>query len=92
MEPLDTLMKMKEEINMLFDEMPQLQSEVDKMNQEDRVIEIKAKAYIDGFVDDIKKIDKSELVKSLSPTSQKIKIPLKYRIKKFFERLNNTLS
>lgn len=77
---------------MLFDEIPQLQSEVDKMNQEDRVIEIKAKAYIDGFVDDIKKIDKSELVKSLSPTSQKIKIPLKYRIKKFFERLNNTLS
>lgn len=77
---------------MLFDEIPQLQSEVDKMNQEDRVIEIKAKAYIDGFVDDIKKIDKSELVKSLSSTSQKIKIPLKYRIKKFFERLNNTLS
>lgn len=77
---------------MLFDEMPQLQSEVDKMNQEDRVIEIKAKAYIDGFVNDIKKIDKSELVKSLSPASQKIKIPLKYRIKKFFERLNNTLS
>lgn len=77
---------------MLFDEIPQLQSEVDKMNQEDRVIEIKAKAYIGGFVDDIKKIDKSELVKSLSPTSQKIKIPLKYRIKKFFERLNNTLS
>ena len=77
---------------MLFNEIPQLQSEVDKMNQEDRVIEIKAKAYIDGFVDDIKKIDKSELVKSLSPTTQKIKIPLKYRIKKFFERLNNTLS
>jgi len=77
---------------MLFNEIPQLQSEVDKMNQEDRVIEIKAKAYIDGFVDNIKKIDKSELVKSLSPTTQKIKIPLKYRIKKFFERLNNTLS
>ena len=84
-------MKVKEGINMLFDEIPQIQSEVDKMNQEDRVIEIKAKAYIDGFVNDIKKIDRSELVKSLSQP-QKIKIPLKYRIKRFFEKLSNTLS
>jgi len=76
---------------MLFDEIPQIQSEVDKMNQEDRVIEIKAKAYIDGFVNDIKKMDRSELINStLQP--QKIKYSLKYRIKKFFERLNNTLS
>ena len=76
---------------MLFDEIPQLQSEVDKMNQEDRVIEIKAKAYIDGFVNDIKKVDRSELVKSLSQP-QKIKIPLRHRIKRFFEKLSNTLS
>ena len=76
---------------MLFDEIPQIQSEVDKMNQEDRVIEIKANAYIDGFVNDIKKVDRSELVKSLSQ-SQKIKIPLKHRIKRFFEKLSNTLS
>ena len=76
---------------MLFDEIPQLQSEVDKMNQEDRVIEIKAKAYIDGFVNDIKKVDRSELVKSL-PQPQKIKIPLRHRIKRFFEKLSNTLS
>jgi hypothetical protein len=76
---------------MLFDEIPQIQSEVDKMNQEDRVIEIKAKAYIDGFVNDIKKMDRSELINS-TVQPQKIKIPLKYRIKKFFERLNNTLN
>jgi hypothetical protein len=76
---------------MLFDEIPQIQSEVDKMNQEDRVIEIKAKAYIDGFVNDIKKMDRSELINATAQP-QKIKIPLKYRIKKFFERLNNTLS
>lgn len=76
---------------MLFDEIPQLQSEVDKMNQEDRVIEIKAKAYIDGFVNDIKKMNRSELVNSLSQP-QKIKIPLKHRIKRFFEKLSNTLS
>ena len=76
---------------MLFDEIPQIQSEIDKMNQEDRVIEIKAKSYIDGFVDDIKKMGRSELVKSISQP-QKIKYPLKYRIKKFFERLNNALS
>lgn len=76
---------------MLFDEIPQIQSEVDKMNQEDRVIEIKAKAYIDGFVNDIKKMDRSELINSTAQP-QKIKYPLKYRIKKFFERLNNTLS
>ena len=84
-------MKVKEGTNMLFDEIPQIQSEVDKMNQEDRVIEIKAKAYIDGFVNDIKKMDRDELVKSLSQP-QKIKIPLKHRIKRFFERLNNTLN
>lgn len=76
---------------MLFDEIPQLQSEVDKMNQEDRVIEIKAKAYIDGFVNDIKKMDRSELVNSLLKP-QKIKIPLRHRIKRFFEKLSNTLS
>lgn len=76
---------------MLFDEIPQIQSEVDKMNQEDRVIEIKAKAYIDGFVNDIKKMDRSELINSAAQP-QKIKIPLKYRIKRFFERLNNTLN
>lgn len=76
---------------MLFDEIPQIQSEVDKMEQKDRVIEIKAKAYIDGFVNDIKKMDRSELINS-TVQPQKIKIPLKYRIKRFFERLNNTLS
>lgn len=75
---------------MLYDEIPQLQSEVDKMNQEERVVEIKAKSYIDGLVNDIKKMDRSELVKSLSQP-RKIKFPLKYRIKKFFEKLSNTL-
>ena len=75
---------------MLFDEIPQLQSEIDKMNQEDRIIEIKAKSYIDGFVNDIKKMDRSELVNSLSKP-QKIKIPFKYRVKRFFEKLSNTL-
>lgn len=76
---------------MLFDEIPQLQSEIDKMNQEDRVIEIKAKSYIDDFINDIKKMDRTELVKS-TYQPQKIKIPLKHRIKRFFERLNNTLN
>ena len=75
---------------MLFDEIPQLQSEIDKMNQEDRIVEIKAKSYIDDFVNDIKKMDRSELVK-ITYQPQKIKIPLKYRIKRFFERLNKTL-
>lgn len=75
-------MKKKEENNMLFDEIPQLQSEVDKMNQEDKVVEIKSRSYIDGFVNDIKKLDRSELVKSVSQP-QKIKIPLKQRIRIF---------
>lgn len=74
---------------MLFDEIPQLQSEIDKMNQEDRIVEIKAKSYIDDFVNDIKKMDRSELVKT-TYQPQKIKIPLKYRIKRFFEKLNKT--
>ena len=77
--------------DMLFDEIPQLQSEIDKMNQEDKVVEIKSRSYIDGFVNDIKKLDRSELVKSVSQP-QKIKIPLKHRIKNFFNKLNNTLS
>lgn len=84
-------MRMKRMNNMLYDEMPQLQSEVDKMNQQDRVIEIKAKAYIDGFINDIKKVDRSELAKS-SLQPQKIKIPVKYRINRFFEKLINTLT
>ena len=75
---------------MLFDEIPQLKSEIDKMNQEDRIVEIKAKSYIDDFINDIKKMDRSELVKT-AYQPQKIKIPLKYRIKRFFERLNKTL-
>ena len=75
---------------MLFDEIPQLQSEIDKMNQEDHIVEIKAKSYIDDFINDIKKMDRSELVKT-TYQPQKIKIPLKYRIKRFFERLNKTL-
>ena len=83
-------MKIMEGNNMLFDEIPQLQSEIDKMNQEDRIVEIKAKSYIDDFVNDIKKMDRSELVKT-TYQPQKIKIPLKYRIKRFFERLNKTL-
>lgn len=77
--------------DMLFDEIPQLQSEIDKMNQEDKVVEIKSRSYIDGFVNDIKKLNRSELVKSVSQP-QKIKIPLKHRIKNFFNKLNNTLS
>lgn len=82
---------MKGGTNMLHDEIPQIQSEIDKMNQEDKVVEIKSRSYIDGFVNDIKKLDRSELVKSVSQP-QKIKIPLKHRIKNFFNKLNNTLS
>lgn len=75
---------------MLYDDIPQLQSEVDKMDQENRVIEMKAKSYIDGFVNDIKKMDKNLLIKSISQP-QRIKIPFKYRIKLFFNKLNKTL-
>ena len=65
-------------------------NEIEKMSQEDKVVEIKAKSYIDDFVKEIKKIDKSTMVTpSFKP--QKYKIPFKIRIKRFFERLNKTL-
>lgn len=89
MELLDILMKMKGGTNMLHDEIPQLQSEINKMNQEDRIVEIKAKSYIDNFINDIKKMDKSQLFEVSKP--QKVKIPFKVKLQRFFNKLNNTL-
>ena len=43
------------------------------MEQENKVVEIQAKAYINDFVNDIKKMDKSQLFEASKP--QKLKIP-----------------
>lgn len=63
--------------------------EIEKMEQENKVAQIQAKAYIDDFVKDIKKIDKSRMFEVAKP--QKIKIPLKVKIKRFFNKLNRTI-
>lgn len=65
-------------------------NEIEKMSQEDKVVEIKAKSYIDDFVKEIKKVNKTEITTALSKP-QKYKIPFKIRVKRFFERLNKTL-
>lgn len=64
-------------------------TEIEKMEQENKVANIQAKAYIDGFVNDIKKIDKSQILETAKP--QKIKIPFKVKIQRFFDKLNKTL-
>lgn len=74
---------MKKESNMTYD------NEIEKMEQENKVVEIQAKAYINDFVTDIKKMDKSALLEVAQPP--KLKIPFKVKIKRFFDKLNKTL-
>lgn len=64
-------------------------SEIEKMEQENKVVEIQAKAYINDFVNNIKKMDKSQLFEVSKP--QKLKIPFKVKLQRFFNRLNNAL-
>lgn len=82
-EPLDILIIVREESNMTYD------NEIEKMEQENKVAQIQAKAYIDDFVNDIKKMDKSQMVETAKP--QKIKIPFKVKVQRFFNKLNKTL-
>ena len=63
--------------------------EIERMEQENKVVEIQAKAYINDFVTDIKKMDKSALLEVAQP--QKLKIPFKVKVKRFFDKLNKTL-
>lgn len=65
--------------------------EIDKMDMEYRASEIKVQNYINGFVNDIKKIDKNEMV-GYTNQSVKMKIPFKVKIKRFFDKLNKVLS
>lgn len=66
-------------------------NEIDKMDMEYRASEIKVQNYINGFANDIKKIDKKDLVSGTS-IPIKMKIPFKVKIKRFFEKLNKTLN
>lgn len=63
------------------------ENEMDKMAQEDRVAEIKAKAYINEFANSIRKLDKSALVAK----PQKMKIPFRTRVRRLFDKLNKAL-
>ena len=82
-EPLDILIIVKKESNMTYD------NEIERMEQENKVVEIQAKAYINDFVTDIKKMDKSKLFEEAKP--QKLKIPFKVKVQRFFDKLNKTL-
>lgn len=64
-------------------------SEIEKMEHENKVVEIQAKAYINDFVNDIKKMNKDQLFELAKP--QKLKIPFKVKLQRFFNRLNNAL-
>ena len=64
-------------------------NEIERMEQENKVAKIQAKAYIDDFVNDIKKIDRSKLFEEAKP--QKLKIPFKVKIQRFFDKLHKTL-
>lgn len=64
--------------------------EINKMDMEYRASEIKVQNYINSFVNDIKKIDKNEMV-GYTNQSVKMKIPFKVKIKRLFEKLNKTL-
>jgi hypothetical protein len=66
-------------------------NEIDKMDMEYRASEIKVQNYINGFANDIKKIDKKDLVGGTS-IPIKMKIPFKVKIKRFFEKLNKVLN
>jgi hypothetical protein len=61
------------------------------MDMEYRASEIKVQNYINGFANDIKKIDKKDLVGGTS-IPIKMKIPFKVKIKRFFEKLNKVLN
>ena len=74
----------------IYDEIPQLEGEIMKMDQENRVAEIKAKAYINDFVNDIRKLDRKDIIRESRP--QRIKLSFRYRIKRFFDKINNTLT
>lgn len=76
-------MTAKEESNMTYDK------EIDKLEQENKVAQIQAKAYINDFVNDIKKIDKAKLFEEAKP--QKLKIPFNVRMQRFFNKLNKAL-
>ena len=64
--------------------------EINKMDMEYRTSELKAQKYITSFVDEIKKINKNELYKTVS-TPLRLKVPFKVKLKRFFEKLNKSL-
>lgn len=64
-------------------------TEIKKMDEEDKIMEMNAKTYIADFANEIKKIDKSVIGNYIQPT--KIKKPFKVKIKQFFNKLKNTL-
>ena len=78
-------MVLGKEIIMFYD------NEIDKMDMEYRASEIKVQNYINSFANDIKKIDKKDLVGGTS-SPIKMKIPFKVKIKRFFEKLNKVLN
>ncbi len=66
------------------------EEEIKKMEQEDKIVSMQAKSYLNDFVRDIKKLDKDEMI-GYTAKPVKMKIPFKVKIKRFFERLNKTL-
>lgn len=66
------------------------EEEIKKMEQEDKIVSMQAKSYLNDFVRDIKKLDKDEMI-GYTTQPVKMKIPFKVKIKRFFEKLNKTL-
>jgi hypothetical protein len=63
--------------------------EIIKLEQENNETKAQAKVYIDDFVDEIRNVDKKQLITISTP--KKFKIPFKVKLKRFFDKLNKTL-
>lgn len=70
--------------------MYEFDKEIKKLEQEDAAVQMQAKNYIDDFIADIRKVDKTAITQTYSQP-QKLKIPFKVRIRRFFNKLNKTI-
>jgi hypothetical protein len=68
------------------------ENELAKMAKEDRTIDFEVKNYLNEFTTYIKQIDVSQMSENPQSKPVKHKIPFKMRIKRIWEKINNTLN
>lgn len=64
--------------------------ELENMDREDEMIQVQTQEYLANFANAIKKIDKKYVTQTINQP-HKFKIPFKVKVRRFFNKLVNTL-